>query len=194
MDRADSRSGSAPPTAARGVPIWPLWLRLGHWLLAGSVILAFATHEANDTVHEALGYLALALAALRSVMGLVTRRPQARFAHFVRGPAATLAYARQVLGGRAPRFVGHNPLGGWMMLALLANALACGFTGWLFTTDRFWGEEWLEELHGFLGHAFLPLLALHIAGAIHASRQHGENLVAAMLHGRKRPAGPGDVD
>jgi cytochrome b len=176
------------------VTVWPLWLRLGHWLLAGSVILAFATHEGDEGLHQALGYVALAAAALRVVMGWATRLPQARFDHFLRAPAATLAYARQVLSGRAPRFVGHNPLGGWMMAALLANALACGVTGWLFTTDRFYGLEWLEELHGLLGHAFLPLLALHVAGAIHASRQHRENLVAAMLHGRKRPAGPGDVD
>lgn len=189
-----SRSSPDLPAAPGGVSVWPRWLRLGHWLLAGSVILAFATHEGNETVHQALGYGALVVAALRSVMGFVTRRPQARFDHFVRGPAATLTYARQVLAGHAPRFVGHNPLGGWMMLALLANVLACGFTGWLFTTDRFYGEEWLEELHGLLGHAFLPLLALHVAGAIHASRQHRENLVAAMLHGRKRPAAPGDVD
>jgi len=190
MARADAPS----PAAVSSLTVWPRWLRLGHWLLAGSVILAFATHEGNETVHEALGYVALAAAALRLVMGFLTRWPQARFDHFVRAPAATLAYARQVLAGRAPRFVGHNPLGGWMMVALLANALACGVTGWLFTTDRFYGEEWLEELHGLLGNAFLPLLALHVAGAIHASRQHRENLVAAMLHGRKRPAAPGDVD
>lgn len=190
----DARSESAGPSSAGSVTVWPRWLRLGHWLLAGSVSLAFATHEGDETVHQVLGYAALAVAALRVLMGFITRRPQARFDHFVRGPAATLAYARQVLAGHAPRFVGHNPLGGWMMLALLANALACGATGWLFITDRFYGEEWLEELHGLLGHAFLPLLALHVAGAIHASRQHRENLVAAMLHGRKRPAGPGDVD
>lgn len=182
------------PAAAAGVTVWPRWLRLGHWLLAGSVVLAFATHEADDELHELLGYLALSVAVLRLLMGWVTRLPQARFDHFVRGPAVTLAYARRVIAGNAPRHVGHNPLGGWMMLALLVNVLACGFTGWLFTTDRFWGEAWLEELHGLLGHAFLPLLALHVAGAIHASRQHRENLVAAMLHGRKRPAAPGDVD
>jgi cytochrome b len=80
-----------------------------------------------------------------------------------------------------------------MVLALLADALSTGLTGWLYTTDRFWGLAWLEELHGFLGHALLPLLFLHIAGAIFTSRRHHENLIGSMLHGRKPEAGPSDI-
>ena len=82
--------------------------------------------------------------------------------------------------------MGHNPLGGWMVLALLADAIATGLTGWLYTTDRFWGVAWLETLHGALGEALLPLLLLHVAGVIFTSRRQGDNLVAAMLHGRKQ--------
>ena len=180
---------SAPAT----VPVWPLWLRLGHWALAATVIASFATHEGGGRWHEALGYAALAVAVLRLAIGLATGDRHARLRSFVHGVAHTLGYVRQLMRGQAPRHIGHNPLGGWMMLVLLANTVACGLTGWLFTTDRFFGEEWLEELHGALGQAFVPLVLLHVGAAVWASRKQRENLVAAMLHGRKRPAGPTDV-
>ena len=189
---ADPAAHAADPTNA-SVAVWPRWLRLLHWSLAASVIASFATHEGGGRLHEWLGWLALALALLRLPMGFASRWRHARFADFVRGPAATLAYARALLARRAPRHLGHNPLGGWMMLLLLADTLACGATGWLFTTDAYWGTEWLEDLHGALGHAFIPLLLLHVAGAVHASRSHRENLVRAMLTGRKRAPGPGDI-
>ena len=80
-----------------------------------------------------------------------------------------------------------------MVLALLADAVATGVTGWLFTTERFWGVQWLEQLHGALGDALLPLLALHIAGVIFTSLRQRENLVAAMLHGRKQTDKAGDT-
>ena len=80
-----------------------------------------------------------------------------------------------------------------MVMALLADAVATGVTGWLYTTDRFWGMAWLEELHGVLGHLLLPLLALHVAGVVFTPLRQRENRVAAMLHGRKhdRPDGAG---
>jgi cytochrome b len=80
-----------------------------------------------------------------------------------------------------------------MVVALLTDAVATGFTGWLYTTDRFWGVEWVEELHGALGEALLPLLFLHIAGAVFTSYRHRENLIAAMLHGRKAAAEADDI-
>ena len=105
----------------------------------------------------------------------------------------TWTYTRAIANHTELRYLGHNPLGGWMVVALLADAIATGLTGWLFTTDRFWGVQWLEELHSVLGRALIPLLLLHIAGAVFTSWRHRENLVAAMLHGRKPAAGPEDI-
>ncbi len=127
------------------------------------------------------------------LLGLVSRNPHGRLRSWFHGAAPTLQYLRVALRGRAPRYVGHNPLGGWMMGLLLADVVLCSTTGWLFTTDRFWGLEWLEELHGGLGHAFIPLVALHVVGAVLGSWKQGENLVAAMVHGRQRPAASGDL-
>ena len=176
---------------AVSVPVWSRGLRLLHWTLAISMLASFATHEGGGWVHEWTGYLALAAAALRVQLGFVGP-DRWRFSSFVCSPASTLAYARAVWQRQEPRFLGHNPLGGWMVLALLTDALATGVTGWLYTTDRFWGLAWLEALHGALGEALLPLLLLHVAGVIFTSWRQHENLVAAMLHGRKQAEKEGD--
>jgi cytochrome b len=166
--------------------VWSPLQRVLHWLLAASMILSFATHEGGGKLHEYAGYVALAAASLRVLMGFVGGEFW-RFSQFVVGVPATLQYAKAVLAKTEARYIGHNPLGGWMVLALLADAVATGLTGWLYTTDRFYGYEWLEELHGALGEALLPLLALHLAGVVFTSWRHRENLVAAMIHGKKHP-------
>ncbi len=178
--------------------VWSATLRALHWLLAASVVGAFITHEMGR-VHEILGYIALVCAALRLVWGLLpvpTSGPgrYARFAQFVHAPAATVRYARQVLARREPRHIGHNPLGAWMVLALLLTTLVGGLTGALSVTDRFWGVAWVQDSHAFFGEAIVPLVLLHWAGVAYTSWHQRENLVAAMLHGRKEVAKPGDVD
>jgi cytochrome b len=172
------------PNPAITQTVWSLGLRLLHWTLAISMITSFATHEGAGKLHEITGYVALAAALLRVLMGFAGRGYW-RFTQFVRGLPTTLRYARDVLAHQEARYVGHNPLGGWMVLALLADAIATGLTGWLFTTDRFWGVAWLEDLHSVLGHLLIPLLVLHLAGVVFTSWRHRENLVAAMLHGKK---------
>ena len=172
--------------------VWDGVVRVGHWTLAASVILAWATHEGGGRWHEWIGYVALATALLRILWGFAGSR-YARFAQFVYPPKTTIAYAGSLLKGNEPRYIGHNPLGGWMVVVLLVTVAASGFTGWLFTTDRFWGEEWLEELHGAISNALLPLVSLHLAGVIFTSWKHRENLVRAMLTGRKRDPSGTDV-
>ena len=78
-----------------------------------------------------------------------------------------------------------------MIAALLITLLGIGGTGWLYTTDRFWGVGWVEELHEKLTYVLFGLTAPHISGVLFSSLRHRENLVAAMIHGRKRA--PEDV-
>ena len=80
-----------------------------------------------------------------------------------------------------------------MIVALLAFTIAASVSGWLYTTDAYWGVEWVEALHGALGDALVPLFVLHVAGVILASIRHRESLVGAMIHGRKPSVRPGDV-
>ncbi len=168
--------------------VWSLAQRLLHWGLAISVVAAFATHEGGGPWHEWTGYAALAIALFRIVLGLGAYRfagIHAPFASFVQAPAATLAYARALLARREPRTLGHNPLGAWMVLTLLATAALASLSGWLYTTDQFWGVEWVEQMHSVFGHAFVPLVALHLCGVAYTSWRHRENLVKSILTGDK---------
>jgi cytochrome b len=172
--------------------VWSPFVRLLHWTLALSMIIAFVTHENGGRTHEVIGYVALAAATLRLLLGIAGSGAW-RFSAFVRSASVTFNYARAVLQKKERRYLGHNPLGAWMVVALLADALATGFTGWLYTTDRFWGVKWVEDVHGVLGEALIPLLVMHIGGAIFTSIRHKENLVMAMVHGKKPCASPNDL-
>ena len=175
-----------------GIRVWDPVIRAGHWTLAGCIAIAWGTRTGGHALHEVFGYGALAIAFGRLIWGFVGPLPT-RFSGFVRAPAATLAYARQVIAGNEPRYVGHNPLGGWMIVALLSMVGAVGASGWLSTTETYWGVKWVAELHEALSDLLLALVALHVAGVLLASRRHRENLVAAMLHGRKRAREQGDL-
>ena len=74
-----------------------------------------------------------------------------------------------------------------MILALLAALVGLIVTGLLMTTDVYWGSKMLEEIHEGIANATLVLIALHVLGVIVASLEHSENLVVAMITGRKRP-------
>lgn len=165
--------------------MWDPFVRIGHWLLAVSILAAWLTREGWGRWHEWIGYFSLAVVAARIAWGLWGSR-HARFAAFVRSPGLTWRYARQVLRAREPRHIGHNPLGAWMILALLLVVILVGASGWLYTTDRFWGVAWVERLHLLLADALLVLVALHVAGVLLASFRHCENLVWSMFTGRKR--------
>lgn len=177
-----------------GVRVWDALVRSLHWLLAAAVATAWTSgHFLSrwfDAVHHTAGYVVAGVVLLRLVWGFVGGR-YARFAQFVRSPRATWIYARQLRAHREPRYLGHNPLGGWMVLALLAIAFSASLTGWLYTTDWLWGYAWLENLHAALAWLILVLVIGHLAGVVFTCWRHRENLVAAMFSGRK-PAASGD--
>ena len=168
------------------VKVWDPLVRICHWALVTSVALAWATQEGWGAWHEWIGYASLAVVAVRLPWGFFGSLT-ARFAQFVLSPRATLSYARRVVAGNEERHLGHNPLGGWMIVLLLLNVLLVGLSGWLFTTDRYWGVKWVEDIHEVFSTALMVLVALHVSGVIFTSWRQRENLVAAMLHGRKRP-------
>jgi cytochrome b len=176
--------------------VWDRFVRAAHWGLAACVLTAWISAELKaksaEPVHEWSGYAVLVVIALRFVWGWIG--PQyARFEQFIAGPSRTLAYAKAVLQRTEPRHIGHNPLGGWMIVALLVTAALASLSGWLSITDRFWGVAWVQETHHVLGDGLIVLAALHVAGVVYTSLRQGENLVAAMWSGVKRPPEPGDV-
>lgn len=167
------------------VRVWDPFVRLLHWWLALSFAIAWISADEWDLVHEYAGYVVAALVGLRIAWGLIGTR-HARFSDFVYSPPAVFAYLRDSFLLKARRYLGHNPAGGAMVLALLLSLTAVSATGIMMTTDAFWTAEWVEEVHEAAANLTLGLVVLHVAGVIFSSLEHGENLVKSMLTGMKR--------
>ena len=180
------------PRNSMTVKVWDRTVRVLHWSLVLAVAVAWLSTVRGFGAHQPAGYVALGAVLLRLLWGFVGNR-HARFAQFVRPPGATLRYAAQHWRGRAPRHLGHNPLGGWMIVALLACVLGLGATGWLYTTDRFWGDAAVDSWHQALAWILLGLATLHVAGVVFSSSRQRENLVASMFSGSKRAPRGDDI-
>lgn len=166
------------------VLVWDAPVRVMHWLLVASFAGAWLTAESERwrLVHVTLGYTMAALVAFRVVWGFVGTR-HARFADFVRGPAAAGRYLVALLKGHPDHHAGHNPAGALAILALLVGIGVTAASGW--ATYNELGGDWLEELHEGAANFLLALVGVHVAGVVVGSLAHRENLVAAMFTGRK---------
>ena len=199
--------------------VWDPLVRVFHWGLVAAFATAWLTADEVQPVHEFAGYTVAGLVAFRLIWGFAGSR-YARFAQFVKGPGATLTYLGSMLRGGERRYLGHNPAGAAMIVALLLTISGTAFTGWLMAEpDRVamlpalpqivapaWadddGDEYgegrevegaLEEIHETLANLMLVLAALHVGGVVLASVRHRENLARAMITGEKRAAEPGDI-
>jgi cytochrome b len=191
----------------RQVKVWDLFVRLSHWGLGLLVLGSFLTSERDRLVpiHVRLGLAILAVVAARVAYGFLGSGP-ARFRAFVRRPGEVLAYARALLSPRRPPLhLSHNPLGGMMVVALLATLLGCVATGAIFYAGpHFHGPlagllsrpaaKLVKEVHETLAGGLVALVVLHVAGVLLSSWREGQNLVAGMIDGRKRfPDAPDHV-
>ncbi len=177
-----TRNGEVP--RSKRVLVWDLAVRVFHWGLVAGIVVAWTTGGSGHRVHETVGFGITALLAFRIVWGFIGTR-HARFRDFVTRPGTVLAYFKAHSRNHAPRHLGHNPAGGYMILALLGVIAVICATGVMQLTNRFYGIEWVEELHHYAAIALLVLVPLHVLGAIVASMMHSENLVAAMISGWK---------
>jgi cytochrome b len=167
--------------------VWDWPVRLGHWLMVGGFTLAWLTGDSETfrLVHVIAGGTVLGVATFRLPWGFIGSR-YARFVDFVRGPAAVKGYIMSLLRLQPAHHVGHNPAGGWAIVALLALGILTGLAGWATYND--FGGHWLEDLHEGLATAMLTMVIVHIAGVVSGSLLHGENLVRAMVNGCKQGA------
>ena len=193
------------PTATKdhgpdGVPIWDPLVRYGHWVLAIAFVVAYLTEDDLLTVHVWAGYVVGIVIVVRIVWGLIGTK-HARFSDFLYSPRDSLAYLFDMLRGRAKRYLGHSPTGAPMVFALLISLVLTTGSGLVvYAYDKHAGplagmvaadvsesvEDFWEETHEVLANFTLLLVALHIAGVGLASFSHRENLVRAMLTGKKR--------
>ncbi|WP_421917436.1 cytochrome b/b6 domain-containing protein [Mesorhizobium sp.] len=174
------------------VRVWDLVVRSFHWALVLSFVTAWLTDHTSEEIHHWAGYAAAGLVTMRLLWGVIGT-PYARFSQFVRGPATVLHYLGAILSGREARYLGHNPAGGAMVIVLIVAMGLTALTGWLMTTDAYFGVPWVETTHSLVAHGLLLLVFFHIGGVALASFRHRENLVRAMVTGRKRKAEQTDV-
>jgi len=178
--------------------IWDPLVRLFHWTLVLSFMIAYLTEDELQTLHVYSGYLIMGLLSIRLIWGFVGTK-HARFSDFIRPPREVKVYLKELLALRATRHLGHNPAGGAMILALILSLVLTTVTGigaygaegggplagWLIGIGEVGGEA-LEEIHEFFANFTLLLVAVHVAGVVLGSLLHRENLVRAMFTGRKR--------
>jgi cytochrome b len=184
--------------------VWDLPLRLSHAALAVCVAGSFVTHWIGSAAfrwHEACGCTTLGLVAFRLAWGVVGTR-HARFANFVRGPRAVARYARALVRRAPAAAVGHNPLGGWMVLALLALLLAQAASG-LIANDAvvdagplygYVGEaqsDAASHLHRALSNWILAGACLHVLTVLAYRVVLHTDLIRPMLTGFKHGLPPG---
>jgi len=183
-DRSDMASPDAE-TPSGIVRVWDPLVRIFHWTLVLSFATAWLTAGRAEEMHQLAGFYAAGAIALRVVWG-IWGTPFARFSQFVRNPAIVIDYLRAMLVGHEERHIGHNPAGGAMVVTLMGMIVAAVITGWMMTTDSYFGVAWVGNLHGLFVHGLAILVLLHMAGVAIASFRHKENLLLAMITGRKR--------
>lgn len=188
---------SEPNALLKTVQVWDLPTRLFHWILVALMIVQWLTAESDGAMqyHVWGGYAVLTLVLFRLIWGFAGSET-ARFSHFVRGPGAALDYVKALLRGETPLYLGHNPMGGWSILALLTLLLIQAGTG-LFANDdiTFDGplsgwvsksmSDWLTTVHKVNFNLLLLVIAVHISAVLFYLLVKRENLIHPMLSGRK---------
>jgi cytochrome b len=187
------------------VAVWDPYVRIGHWLAGAAFLISYASGGEPRWLHTLTGYTLVLYVALRGIWGFVGPE-HARFTNFVRSPGRAARYLLDLLRGRAQRHLGHSPAGAAMIVLLLISLLATTSAGMMLYALHDGGGplagvvgseppaegaesprlKFWEETHEVLANFTLLLVLLHTAGVITASIAHRENLVQAMITGRKR--------
>lgn len=165
--------------------IWDPLVRVFHWSLVAGFTANALVIDDDSKLHEWVGYAVVALVLVRILWGLVGPR-SARFASFWPTGQAVIDQITDIATRRNRTHLGHTPLGALMILNLLATMLAIGLTGYMMTTNAFWGVDWVEEVHEALVNWAWISVALHVGAVIWESRRTGVNLPRAMVTGRKQ--------
>ena len=202
-------------------PVWDILVRIFHWSLVLAFTIAYLTEDEFEEFHIYAGYVVLGLISLRVLWGFIGSR-YARFNNFIYPFAEIKAYLSSLRTKNPKHYLGHNPAGGVMIIALLVSLFAATLSGVKIYGVQGYGpladngvefsiisevqahgenkhedekagnkkvesaeEELWEEIHEISSNFTLLLIFLHIAGVIISSRIHGENLVRAMVTGKK---------
>ena len=180
------------------IKVWDLLIRIFHWSLVGFFALAYLTEGEDEwmIIHSYAGYSILILLVFRLLWGVMGTH-YARFSNFVTRPKEVLVYLKGLIAGNAKDYIGHNPAGAMMIVALIVSIAITGFSGMaLYATDGHgplatsffatWPEGAIKEVHEFFANFTVFLVVIHVGGVIVSSLLHKENLVRAMVTGKKQ--------
>ncbi len=170
------------------IKVWDLYIRSYHWLLVIILVSNLFLNEEGEAWHQNLGLSASLLVLIRILWGFVCPTPYARWKFFWPTRRRLRTYGAALFRRDPPRLLSHNPLAASVMLVMLALVLGLGFTGWLQGTEAFHDYQPLEKAHATLSTSLLILIAMHVLGIFVESWHTKENLVASMIHGKKRPS------
>lgn len=175
------------------IKVWDPVVRLFHWSLVVLFTANALLTDPEKPLHLWIGYAVAGLVAVRVLWGIVGTR-YARFSSFPPSIAGAMEQVGDIRRNRKTLHVGHTPLGAWMIYNLLAAIAVISISGWLMTTNAYWGVKWPEELHeAAVTWAELSVFA-HIAAVLFESLRTGINLPRAMITGVKSVPQPRDSD
>jgi len=166
------------------IKVWDAFVRVFHWLLVAGFAANALVVDDDSKLHQWIGYAIVALVLARILWGFAGTR-YARFSSFPASFRASLGQLRDMLTGRGSLHIGHTPLGALMIYNLIFALLVIGMSGFLMTTDMFWGVEWPEELHEAAVAWAEVSVVLHIAAVLFESLRTRVNLPRAMVTGYK---------
>jgi cytochrome b len=186
----------------RNVLVWDFPTRLFHWLLVILVIISFVSGKIGGNAmqyHEWSGFAILVLLLFRLLWGFVGSR-ESRFTTFIRGPSVVFRYARTLLHSDSTHYLGHNPMGGWSIIAMLCALLVQAATG-LFANDDIVTEgplfdwvskatsDWLTRIHKLNQEVIIALVSVHVLAVLFYFFFKNEDLVKPMVTGVKQWSG-----
>jgi cytochrome b len=189
-------TGQAMGSAPRIVLVWDIFIRAFHWLIVALVAAAYATWRLNWMVwHGWVGDAVLALLLFRLSWG-VFGGETARFSRFLTSPRTVLQHLKHSLQREPDHQVGHNPVGGWMVLILLALLLVETLTGLYIANDiadegpmtemaPAWVANAIESSHAIVWDALLAAIVLHVLAIAGFVAIKGQNLLRPMITGTK---------
>jgi len=178
------------------IVVWDPLVRLFHWTLVIACITAYITQEENYDLHLQSGYLIIGLICFRIIWGFIGS-DHARFSDFVYRPATVLKYLKESRNNQARRYLGHNPAGGIMVVLMILILLIITLSGValdaaenragpLSGSQLFLYTDMINMIHNISTHIATAMVLLHILGVIFSGKAHNENLVLAMITGKKR--------
>jgi cytochrome b len=164
--------------------LWDLPTRIIHWSLAATVVLNLFILEEGEGLHEWVGYAAVGLVVFRLIWGF-RGGLSSRFSFFPLHPRELRKFLRGFFSKSPPRYEAHNPVASYVYLTIWACLLGLGLTGWMMSLDAFWGEPWLEDLHGNISKALQVLIVFHFVGMITDSIRFKRKTWLSMIRGRR---------